>query len=356
VSISPTDGRHRVARPLLCTVTMRSGITNSSRPLTPCRLCGRLIVAILLTPILASTLFAQSKDWPFSTRTAAGPSSPALGSTSPSIASTPPPLAAPLRQETFAQLSDSEISPTGAQALAIKPRQWYHGETENFVVHYRNFSDALQIAREIEFDLWYVAKALGAGKEQYARKSHVYVFQDEKEWQEFVQQSHSSSWVHSFAQRDDLFLNIHGTGSGFDSHTLAHETTHAVVARIYGSRRWPLWLSEGFAEYMGDASTAARRQQLPSLNSRHLGAADMTLTELFAVSHYPEDIPGVSQLYDTSAKFVGYLFQKYPPALFPKFVDRLLDGASPAVALAEVYGDEFRDLAAFDKRFQTLAR
>jgi len=56
------------------------------------------------------------------------------------------------------------------------------------------------------------------------------------------------------AVHDDLFLNVHGTGKGFESHTLAHETTHAVVARIYRNRRWPVWLSEGFADYVADAS------------------------------------------------------------------------------------------------------
>jgi hypothetical protein len=179
----------------------------------------RVVVAILIAPVLVSTLLAQKKDWPFSERSPAGTSPSALRPIAPTPGSTPPPLSAPLRQETWEQLSNIEVSPTGALALAIKPHQWYHGETENFIVHYRNFGDALQVAREIEFDLWYVAKALGATKDQYARKSHVYALQDEKEWQEFVQQSHSSAWVHSFALRDELFLNIHGTGSGFDSHT-----------------------------------------------------------------------------------------------------------------------------------------
>ena len=55
----------------------------------------------------------------------------------------------------------------------------------------------------------------------------------------------------------------------------------------------------------------------------------------------------ITQLYDTGTKFVRYLFAKYPAGLFPKFVDRLLDGAAAQLALVEVYGDEFRDLAAF---------
>src|SRR4051812_32964313 len=90
----------------------------------------------------------------------------------PVASSTPPPLAAPMSQKTWETISNRDTSLLGNQALAMNARNWYHGETENFILHYRNFSDALQIAREIEFDLWYVAKMLGATREKYARKSH----------------------------------------------------------------------------------------------------------------------------------------------------------------------------------------
>jgi Peptidase MA superfamily len=263
----------------------------------------------------------------------------------------------PMRQMTWAQLSNREISFVGSKALEMNPRGWYHAETEDFIIHYRNFSDALQIAREIEFDLWYVAKTLGATKQQYARKSHVYVFQDDKEWQIFVKEvHHRETWSHSFAEHDDLFLNIHGTGMGFESHTLAHETTHAVVARIYGDRHWPLWLNEGFADYMADACGAVRRGLPPGANPRNLRNATMTVTELIAISDYPADRSSVAQLYDTGTKFVHYLFTKYPAQLFPQFVDRLLTGESATAALVNVYGDEFRNLSAFDKRFQASLR
>ena len=171
-----------------------------------------LHIAPELTALALITLFhpmplrAQStpNPWPFPSRSS--------GDTSllkpPAPLSTPPPYDVPLRQERWEQLPNREISAAGQQALAIKPEQWRHGETENFIVHYRSISDALQIAREIEFDLWYVAQSLGAGKEQYARKSHVYVFQDEKEWQKFLQETHAPDWVHSFALRDDLFLDL----------------------------------------------------------------------------------------------------------------------------------------------------
>ena len=307
-----------------------------------------LIIAV--TMILCSITFAE--------KSVAQTQSPGVASPRPSLPvnSTPPPMGNPLRQQTWATLTNRDTSYLGNEALSMNPRSWYHGETENFIVHYRNFSDALQIAREIEFDLWYVARTLGATKEQYARKSHVYMFQDDKEWRQFVRQAHQRDWAHSFAYGDELFLNVHGTGQGFETHTLAHETTHAVVARIYGNRRWPLWLNEGFADYMADACAAVRRGLAPGANPRNLRTATMTLTELVSVTRYPEDPNDVARLYETGTKFVRYLFAKYPAELFPKFVDRLLDGGPAAEALPEIYGDEFRDLAAFDKKFQTSIR
>ncbi len=314
--------------------------------------------AVFATGVLISSgpLCAQSPTpaWPFPSRSpgSAGGSSPA----STVARSTPPPYDVPLRQERWDQLTDRSISPAGEEALALRPNQWRHGETDNFIIHYRGLSDALQVAREIEFDLWYVAQSLGAAPAQYARKSHVYVFQDEKEWQKFLAETHAPDWVHSFALRDDLFLNLRAAQGGFDSGTLAHETTHAIVARIYGDRRWPVWLSEGFAEYMGGASVAARHWRSPRSNQPKFHFAEMKVVELISTARYPADPEAVARLYDTSTKFVRYLFNKYPAELFPQFVNRVLDGEPTATALVKIYGHEFADMAEFEKRFSRFTR
>jgi hypothetical protein len=82
----------------------------------------------------------------------------------------------------------------------------------------------------------------------------------------------------------------------------------------------------------------------------------VTVAELTATVHYPQEIDQVARLYDTSAKFVRYLFNKYQRELFPKFVDRLLDGEPVTTALVDVYGIEFRDLPEFEKRFSRFTR
>jgi hypothetical protein len=118
-----------------------------------------------------------------------------------------------------------------------------------------------------------------------------------------------------------------------------------------------VWLSESLADYMADACGAARRGVFsPGAYSRILRDATMPLTELMATARYPEDPRLVHSVYDTGTKFVRYLFSKSPAQRFPQFVDRVLGGAPAPTALVEIYGDEFRDLAAFDKRFQTSIR
>src|SRR4029453_7843858 len=143
---------------------------------------------------------------------------------------------------------------------------------------------------------------------------------------------------------------------GFESHTLAHETTHAVVARIYKNRHWPLCLNEGFPDYKAECCGAVRRGLQPGAYPRNLPWASMTLSELIATRQYPREGAAVTELYESSTKFVRYLFTKYPPEVFPKFIDRVIDGEAVQSALVELYSDEFRDLAAFDKRFQTSIR
>ncbi len=140
-------------------------------------------------------------------------------------------------------------------------------------------SDALQVGREIEFHLWYVPFVRRAPRAVCAQVARLH-FRNQKEWLKFLDEVRVPAWVHSFASRDDLFLELKAAEGGFDSQTLAHETTHAIVARIYGNRHWPLWLSEGFAEYMGEASVAARNSRSARSSQRKLQFAEMSVEEL----------------------------------------------------------------------------
>jgi hypothetical protein len=91
-----------------------------------------------------------------------------------------PPREMPLVEKKFEELADTNLGADGKTALGIAPEKWKHAETENFILHYRRVTEAQKVAREVEYDLWFVATTLGAKKEQYSKKSHVYVFEDEE--------------------------------------------------------------------------------------------------------------------------------------------------------------------------------
>ncbi len=263
----------------------------------------------------------------------------------------PPPREVRLVEKKFDQLVDREIDTLGKQAFNIAPDKWKHAETENFIIHYRRATEAQRVVREIEYNLWFVAKSLGAGKDRYAKKSHVYIFHGRGEWRSFLSDTNSPQWFGSFAYGDDLFLHVGGPGEEFDSHGLAHETTHAVVARLYPGKRWPLWLNEGFSEYMGGASVAARKQQYIKGLQRDLSDADLTFEELVAMSEYPSDEKQIAQLYRSSERVVRFLMTKFPKDRIARFVESTLAGNDFQKAVIEVYGDQVKDFDEFRKLY-----
>lgn len=264
----------------------------------------------------------------------------------------------PLVEKPWDQLSNKEVTPNGEKALAIAPKKWRHAETENFILHYRRVTEARKVAREIEYDIRFIAKTLGATPQQYKKRSHVFVFEDETEWNVFLGQTDIPSWTGSFALGDELFLNVRRSGETgrFDSQTLAHETTHAVVARLYPDKRWPLWLSEGFAEYMGSASVAARKNEMLKLRQHTLNFAQMPIDDLMAMNRYPEDAVAVERLYQTSEKLVRFIMDDLPRDRFLHFIDAILDGSPFKTALLMVYSSQIASYEDFERRYEKVTR
>ncbi len=265
---------------------------------------------------------------------------------------TPPPPA-PFEPKTWPTLSDQLVSPRGKVALAFKPERWLHGESEHFVIHYRRITEAKRVALEIEYHLWFVLRALSATPESYRRKSHVFIFEDEKDWAEYKAKTDLPVWSASLAIGDELYLNLRDGRTGlFDSKTLAHETTHAVVARLYPGRRWPRWLNEGFAETISGVSVAARMGQYARQFQRQLPGADYPLATLIVTEEYPSSPVEVAHFYQSSERLVRFLLNDHPPEKFPNLVDALLDGGDFRAAVTRVFPERYPDWPAFEKRFE----
>ena len=259
----------------------------------------------------------------------------------------------PFTQETWETLPNHEVNDLGQTALNIRPAAWLHGECPHFIIHYRRITEAKTVALQIEFHLAFVAKTLGAGPERYANKSHVFIFEDDKDWKAFLSQTKIPPWAGSFAWGDELFLNVRNGNTGtFDAQTLAHETTHAVVARLYPHERFPLWLSEGFAEEMSGRSFAARQGFNPrTLQRYHLPL--IPLEDLTAMVEYPANVVAVARLYQSSEKLVHLLMSNHPER-FPQLMDLVSKGETLSLAVPEVYGDVYPAYAAFSQQYGRL--
>ncbi len=265
--------------------------------------------------------------------------------------SQPPPRNIPLEEIDWDKIEIKNISKYGERALEVDRRKWRHAETDNFVLHFRRVTEAKKVAREIEFVLWFAAKLLHATPDDYQNKSHVFIFEDEQEWVEFVADTGLPKWSNSVAVGDELFLNVRYSGNSrrFDSNTLAHETAHAAVARIFKAKRWPLWLNEGFAEFTAVAGVAERKNQTLGRHLYPLKNAKFTLDELMNSDFYPKSTNEISQFYQSSERVVRFMMMELPDDRFREFVDALLVANNIEKAVIDVYGDKFEDYSEFSE-------
>lgn len=261
------------------------------------------------------------------------------------------------RSQGFAEKAREELppvpaSPLGEKALAMKPDRWRFAETDNFILNFRRVTEARRVAREAEFTLAHVARVLDFGPEAFARKSHIFIFEDEQEWRRFLTEADMPLWTVSFARGDELFLNVRKAGDTgrFDERTLAHEAAHAVVARLYPPESLPLWLHEGLAEYMAGESVAARKNQTLRLHQKPLESADMPLEDLVALKAYPEDPAEIARFYQSSERLFRFLCDSHPRERIRKFVDAIAGGSPLEAAVLEVYGDIYKTFGDFQKR------
>ncbi len=256
------------------------------------------------------------------------------------------------------QLPNHDIGDEGRLALDIRPNAWLHGESPSWILHYRRITEAKRVALEIDFHMSFVAKTLGAQPNQVAHKANVFIFEDDKDWKEFMLKrgKDSLSFAASFAIGENLFLNVrNGTTGMFNSQLLAHETTHAIVARIFHHYP-PLWLSEGFAEEMSGRSTGARMGQYNQRLLQHARSPLMPVDQILAIQQYPTDLNAVFQLYENAERLVRFLMTNTPPEQFQKLFGALLEGEDLPTAIPQYYGDKYPTFAAFVQAYSRLPK
>jgi hypothetical protein len=233
---------------------------------------------------------------------------------------------------------------------AIKKEPWRHAETAHFIVHFVEESDARLTMQYIEGAFTMVTGLLNLDPQRAARKSHVFVFPNQLSWYAYRAAIGLSDTVGGFAYKTELLLPAADRKEDRDESikTLCHEVTHAIVARFYPSRKLPLWLNEGLADYVAARTIATKRSQPVEKYLRKKSDASIDVPKLLDRIKYGESTTPdrLEVFYSNSEKCVRAILEKLPIEDFPKFVNALAAGNLPQPALAAAYGKKCDSIAA----------
>ena len=256
----------------------------------------------------------------------------------------------------FGALSQIDRNLLGAKALAIRPADWKHGETEHFIYHFIHSYVATPISVEAEFHFRVIARELGLETLPGAsEKSHIYIFEKAEDWKAFQVNARLEPWTGGIHSRGSLFI-VRDPAYKFANNSLGHEIAHLVLFRLY-ERALPRWLDEGFAEYISRLNRASyqRARNYNARPSSQAIAADrlIPLPQLVALVDYP---PGeqIDVFYHESERLVRFLVAASPSG-FRALLDAVADGEPFDTALSRNYAGRFFDVAALEKEFVSYA-
>lgn len=261
-----------------------------------------------------------------------------------------------LPQVNFSALSQPDRNPLGAQALAIRPQEWKHGESEHFIYHFIHSYVATPISVEAEFHFRVIAQELGLETMPGgSAKSHIYIFENAQDWKLFQAQARLEPWTGGIHSRGSLFI-VRDPAYRFANNSLGHEIAHLILFRVY-QRPLPLWLEEGFAEYVSRVTRASyqrARSYLARPRSESInGDRFMPLSELTTLADYPAR-EQIDTFYVESERLVRFLVATNP-AGFRALLDAMARGEPFDTALSRNYAGRFVDVAALDKEFYPYA-
>ena len=253
-------------------------------------------------------------------------------------------------------LSDANVSTLGRQALAIRPTEWQHAETDHFIYHFFQSFVAAPVSVEAEFFYKIVAKELGRDTTRWERKCHVFIFERTADWIGFQTRGQLDPWTGGLCTGGELFV-LRDAERKWKGDTLGHEVAHLVVFRFLGNGV-PRWLNEGFAEYAasrGYASFWRARGYRAKPRSQAVDPARwIPLAQLTAMLDYPTDPLQVATYYDQSQRLVRFLAAQDARG-FLTFFEAQAQGARLDTAIAKGFPGKFSSLDVLDQAVKEYA-
>lgn len=271
-------------------------------------------------------------------------------------AQTPGDPASSFHEVPLQTLSDHNFTPLAQAALSIRSTEWKHAESPNFIYHYFHSFVAAPVSVEAEFYYRVIAKELEKDTTQWERKSHIFVFETNADWQEFQHKGALDPWTGGIHSGGSLFIQ-RNPEIKFKDNTLGHEITHLVIERFFGAGV-PLWLNEGYAEYASIRCYAAfnrARGYVSKPTSRGVPASMyFPLSQLTSMMTYPQDTLQVPIFYNESERLVRFL-SGVDKRGFNSFLEAISKGNRIETALNKGFGARFINLDALDRDFKVYA-
>jgi hypothetical protein len=261
-----------------------------------------------------------------------------------------------LVEKPLAQISDNAIGALGQKALGIRSNDWKHSESPHFVYHYFTPFIAQAVANEAEFYYRVIAKELDKDTTQWERKSHIFIFEQPADWQQFRQVGGLEPWTGGIHSQGQLFI-MRNPQVKWKGNSLAHEVTHLVTHRFYGEGI-PLWLDEGMAEYCASRWYASY-WRLRGYNSRPRSVSVseesyIPLATLSTLLTYPAQDDQVAAFYAESERLVRFLSAADKKG-FLDFFEAMSKGNRFDTALEKALGSKFFNVDALERDFKPYA-
>lgn len=259
-----------------------------------------------------------------------------------------------LREVEFSQLSERDPNPLGEKALAIRPDQWKHSETDHFVYHFVHSYVATPVAVEAEFHYRVIAKELEREQPSSNPKCHIYIFEQAEDWQQFQSAGQLERWTGGIHSAGSLFIQ-RNPAYKFANNVLGHEVAHLILHRFY-TASIPCWLDEGFAQYVSKnahASYQRARGYIAKPRSQSIAATELIpLSKLLAITHPPSE--QVETFYDESERLVRFLAATDKRS-FLTLLDALARHQPFERALSQAYAGKFITVAMLEEKFREYA-
>ena len=261
-----------------------------------------------------------------------------------------------LQEIDFSSLSQSDPNPLGARALAIRPEEWKHAETDHFIYHFVHGSVATPISVEAEFYYRVIVKELERDPPGGDTKSHIYIFEKPEDWQAFQKLGQLEPWTGGIHSLGSLFIQ-RNPAYRFASSTLGHEIAHLIMHRYYPDGV-PRWLDEGFAQFVATNAHASYQRARGYIAKPHSSSISrehlFSIQTLVGMADYPTGDDSIAGFYRESERLVRFLAATDKTS-FLGLLDALSRHQPFERSMPTYYSGKFGSVAALEAAFRDYA-